>query len=94
MVDLYASQKSIGQWGSANVYNPSGNVRVRSEELDLCAKTVSIPIAGAELRVFRRKIRLLSLILDRKPETLRFRLSCRESDYKELREAFQRSLYG
>lgn len=34
-----------------------------------------------------------SLLLDRTPEPLFFRLSSRESDYATLREAFQRSLY-
>ena len=34
-----------------------------------------------------------NLILDRKPEVICFRLSCRESSYETLRQAFQRSLY-
>jgi hypothetical protein len=33
------------------------------------------------------------LILDRRPEPICFRLSCRESDYQALRPAFQRSLF-
>ncbi len=34
-----------------------------------------------------------SLLLDRKPEPLCFRLSSREADYQKLREAFHRSLF-
>ncbi len=35
-----------------------------------------------------------SLFLDRAPEMLTFRLSCRESNYPALREEFHRSLYS
>lgn len=35
-----------------------------------------------------------TLVLDRKPNPLLFRLNCRESDYKNLREAFHRSLFS
>ncbi len=35
-----------------------------------------------------------SLILDRKPELICFRFSCRESDYQSLRSAFHHSLFS
>lgn len=34
------------------------------------------------------------LVLDRKPEPISFRLSCRESDYEKLRSDFHRSLFS
>ncbi|MGI8431310.1 MAG: hypothetical protein ACR2MW_03335 [Chthoniobacterales bacterium] len=40
------------------------------------------------------KFACYSLLLDRKPEPLFFRLICREADYEKLKEAFQRSLYS
>jgi hypothetical protein len=42
---------------------------------------------------FGEKFACYSLFLDRKPEPINFRLSCREKDYATLRDLFQRSLF-
>jgi hypothetical protein len=42
---------------------------------------------------FGQKFACYSLVLDRKPEAMSFRLTSLEADYGQLRDAFQRSLF-
>jgi hypothetical protein len=72
----------------------SENVKVKSEELN------PLQISGKQTYLveltytyYGEKFASYSLILERKPEVICFRLSCRESDYQALRNTFQKSLY-
>jgi len=47
----------------------------------------------AKYTYFGEKFSCYSLTLNRKPETLNFRLTCREKDYDDLRKAFEKSLF-
>ena len=42
---------------------------------------------------FGEKFACYSLILNRQPEAISFRLTCRQKDYSQLRQVFQRSLF-
>jgi hypothetical protein len=73
----------------------SEQVKILSEELN------PLQIAGKQTYLvelsyiyYGERFACYSLFLDRQPEMLCFRLSCRESNYQALREAFHRSLYS
>ncbi|HEY2713506.1 MAG TPA: hypothetical protein VGI60_13405 [Chthoniobacterales bacterium] len=75
---------------------PEGNqqAKITSDELN------PLQIAGKQTYLieitytfFGQKFACYSLVLDRKPEAMSFRLTSLEADYKPLRDAFQRSLY-
>ncbi|MGH8092244.1 MAG: hypothetical protein ACREIF_02055 [Chthoniobacterales bacterium] len=73
----------------------SQDIEVMSEELDpLQIDGKHTYLVEASYLFFGEKFVCYSLILDRKPEAMKFRLSCREKDYQELRAAFARSLYS
>ena len=42
---------------------------------------------------FGEKFACYSLTLDRRPEAISFRLTCRQKDYSELRQVFHKSLF-
>jgi hypothetical protein len=72
----------------------SGQIRIEAEEVS------PLKIDGKETYLvelsyvcYGEKFACYSLFLDRKPEPINFRLSCREKDYANLREMFQRSLF-
>jgi hypothetical protein len=72
----------------------SQDVKLLSEELDpLQIDGNHTYLVELSYVFFGEKFACYSLILDRKPEAVSFRLSCREKDYPGLRQAFQRSLY-
>ena len=73
----------------------SEQVKVESEELN------PLQISGKQTYLielsytfYGERFASYTLILDRKPEPLCFRLSCQESQYQSLRQAFQKSLYS
>jgi hypothetical protein len=76
---------------------PAGSeqVKVESEELN------PLQISGKQTYLiemsytfYGERFASYALFLDRKPEPLCFRLSCRESNYQTLRQAFQKSLFS
>jgi len=42
---------------------------------------------------FGERFACYSLILNRQPEAISFRLTCRQKDYSQLRQVFQKSLF-
>lgn len=73
----------------------SEQVKVRSEELNpLQINGKPTYLVEVSYTYYGERFACYSLILDRKPEPISFRLSCRESDYQALREVFQKSLYS
>lgn len=76
---------------------PAGSeqVRVESEELNpLQISGKQTYLIEVSYTFYGEKFSSYTLILDRKPEPLCFRLSCRESQYQPLRQAFHKSLYS
>ncbi|MGI8891414.1 MAG: hypothetical protein ACR2G0_11610 [Chthoniobacterales bacterium] len=75
---------------------PDGSEQVKIREelnpLQICGKRTYL----VELTYvyYGERFKCYTLLLDRKPEVLCFRLSCREANYETLREAFRRSLYS
>ncbi len=75
---------------------PQGNqqAKIMSDELNQLQidgkQTYLIEISYV---FFGQKFVCYSLVLDRKPEAMSFRLTALEADYGHLRDAFQRSLY-
>jgi len=71
----------------------SQKIEVKSEQIDpLQIDGMHTYLIELKYVYFGETFRCYSLTLDRKPEALNFRLSCREKDYEELRKAFQTSL--
>ena len=76
---------------------PAGSeqVKVESEELNpLQISGKQTYLIEVSYTFYGERFASYALILDRKPEPLCFRLSCRESQYQALRQAFQKSLYS
>lgn len=72
----------------------SEQIKVQSEELNpLQIDGKQTYLVQLSYIYYGAKFACYSLLLDRSPEALCFRLSCRAADYEKLRDAFQRSLY-
>jgi CHAD domain-containing protein len=79
----------------ASLPEGSEQVKVQSEELNpLRINGKQTYLVEVSYTYYGERFVCYSLMLDRKPEPISFRLSCRESDYQALREAFQKSLYS
>ena len=75
---------------------PDGNqdVEVTSEEVDpMRINGLHTYLIELKYVFFGEKFACYSLTVDRRPQALNFRLTCREKDYAELRRAFEASLY-
>jgi hypothetical protein len=91
----HEGQTQLTDLAIASLPERSQQVRVESQEVD------PLKIGGRQTFLvelsyisFGEKFFCYSLFLDRKPEPLSFRLSCRESQYQELRQLFQYSLHS
>jgi hypothetical protein len=76
---------------------PEGNqeVKVESEELNpLKINGKQTYLVELTYTNYGARFSSYSLLLDRRPEAICFRLTCRAGDYEKLREAFRRSLYS
>ncbi len=72
----------------------SQEVEVTSEELNpLQIDGKQTYLVELTYTFFGEKFACYSLFLNRQPEALSFRLSCRAKEYPELRQAFHKSLY-
>jgi hypothetical protein len=78
----------------ASLPEKSQNVKIESQEMNpLKIDGKQTFLVEVSYTSFGEKFCCYSLFLDRKPEPLCFRLSCREAQYQQLRQLFQRSLY-
>lgn len=79
----------------ASLPEGSEQVKILSEELNpLRINAKQTYLVELSYIYYGERFACYSLFLDRKPEMLCFRLSCRETNYQALREAFHRSLYS
>ena len=87
-------RKQLRERAIASLPQGSQQAKITSDELN------PVQIDGKQTYLiemnyvfFGQKFACYSLMLDRKPEAVSFRFSCREADYQQLRDAFQRSLF-
>lgn len=72
----------------------SQNPEVTSEQVDtLQIDGLHTYLVEIKYAFFGEKFACYSLTVNRKPQALNFRLTCREKDYTDLRKAFEKSLY-
>lgn len=87
-------RKALTDRLAALIPEGSEQVKVQSEALNpLQVDGKQTYLVELSYIYYGTKFACYSLLLDRKPEPLCFRLICREADYEKLKEAFQRSLY-
>ena len=88
------TQTRLLEQAIASVPEGSREVKIESQGLNpLLINGKQTFLIELSYVAFGEKFASYQLYLDRTPEPICFKLSCRERDYPELRQLFQRSLY-
>jgi len=89
-----AGREQLKREALLSLPNGSEDAEVRSEQVDpMQINGLHTYLIELKYVFFGEKFACYSLTVNRKPRALNFRLTCRERDYKELRKAFEKSLY-
>ena len=95
-VDLTGAdtQTRLLEQAIASLPEGSREVKLESQQLNpLLINEKQTFLVELSYVAFGEKFASYQLFLDRKPESICFKLSCRQKDYPELRQLFHRSLY-
>ncbi|HEY2801481.1 MAG TPA: hypothetical protein VGI85_12855 [Chthoniobacterales bacterium] len=90
-----AGRKALTQGVTESLPKGSEQMKVEVEKLNpLQIDGKSTYLVEVSYVFYGERFACYNLLLDRKPQPLSFRLTCRQSDYQKLRDTFEKSLYS